>query len=224
MKLDIKRAFLLPFSGYDWLPRLIVLSVLSFSAIDYDYKLYSFIILVPLWSLLLGYLSQFMHNEINNIYPSLPSWKLDILRYFRYGFICSIGILIYFIISCFFILPIGVLAKMIHNNYLEYLYNFMNQIGSTIFIIVPCLYSDNFKFKDILNFPLLRKFIFNAKLEFFISLSIYLILHQIIDVFFFTKKIIFIKTILISIILAITFLIVFNLFAQTYKLSKQIMK
>ena len=99
MQLDFKKAILLPFSGKDWLIRLIVLSLLSFFGIIFysqPSNIENFaIILVLFFIIFLGYFWQFAHNEINNIYPSLPSWKLDVIKYFKQGFICSFNIFAY---------------------------------------------------------------------------------------------------------------------------------
>lgn len=224
MQLDIKKAILLPFSGKNWLLRLIILSILSMSIIESNYKnINSTIILIGFLSILLfGYFCQFAYNSFNNISRNLPSWKLDFSKYLRHGTICLIGILIYAIIFGCIALPFTILAEKSHSIYLKYLYEVMNFL-SLIFIIfvVPCLYAENYKFNVIFELEKLFKKITNVKLEFLICYATYIILTKLNQFIFPYIKVGYMQIIFVSILSAITYAIVFDLFIQTFILAKQ---
>lgn len=224
MQLDFKRAILLPFKGKDWLLRLIILGALSISIVGSEYNINNVnLIIIILAPLLLGYYCQFAHNEFNNIFPSLPSWKLDFIRYFKNGFICFIGGTITFIVLLIMLCPIaGLLIEANQKNFLKYFNSSIHllDIILTIFIM-PCLYSIDFKFKKMIGvFKILRIFSY-AKSEFFVWFLIFIIMHIALKSISIHITSFYIRIILMSLILSISYLTVFDLFIQAFSLSKE---
>lgn len=235
MRLDFKKAILLPFSGKDWFLRLIVLSILSISQIGFHFVIYSkmnfnlyndIIVWMILGLLFFGYFCQFAHNEFNNVSPSLPSWKLDFVKYLRQGFICSIGMFINLLILSALIVPFYALIQAIHGDYINYLstviyYQLFKIVTIYTIFMVPCFYAFKFRFKDMLAFKKNAQTFSNAKLEFLLCFAVFLISSKIISLLSLHIKPIYIQVILTSLILSIVYIVTFDLFIQTFKLSKQ---
>lgn len=251
VKLDFKKAILLPFSGKDWFLRLIVLSVLSFPLtsgyckslnLNIDEVILIFFLLLVIF---LGYFWQFAHNEINNISPSLPSWKLKFVKYFKQGLMCLIvlfsnllfiGLLmgiIYMLVNTILILFVNStisLLQIIHNNtYLRFLYNFAILISEIyllfILFVAPCFYANTFKlfFKDRPQISLLKWFnIFsNAKGEFIFCIAGVFVSHLIVGLISNHIESLYMQIILTSLMLSIIYIVLFDLFIQAFILSKQ---
>lgn len=230
LPLDFKKAILLPFSGKDWVLRLIVLSVLSLPGTNFYCKSFHVdnlnLIILFLFILFLGYFCQFAHNEFNNVSPSLPSWKLDFVKYLRQGFICSIGMFINLLILSALIVPFYALMQAIHGDYINYLstviyYQLFKIVTIYTIFMVPCFYALNFRFKDMLAFKKIAQTFSNAKLEFLLCFAIFIISSKIISLLAPNIKPIYIQVILTSLILSIFYVVIFDLFIQTFKLSKQ---
>lgn len=217
MKLNIKKAILLPFSGKGWFLRLIVISFLSFSMNTYYYNKYSFIPMLFLAFLFLGYFSQFAHNEINDINPTLPSWKLDLLKYFKYGFICFIGLFIYAILLGIIISLIGTLVDIFKIGFWDNLNQIMSNIELIFIILIQCIYSEKFKFKDLLNFLKPIKIILNNKLVFLSCILIIFISDKIAIYYGSNAELIYIKHLIFLVIKPLGYLILINILAQAYK-------
>lgn len=224
MQLDIKKAILVPFSERRWLLVLLILSVLRF-CYKINNNLPFRMVLIFGAILFLGYFCQFVHNEFNNISPSLPSWKSNFIKYLRQGFICSIGMFINLLIFSCFIIPFFALTQVIHNNNVKYVYDLMHQLSEIIMIyvsfIVPCLYAENFKLRTVFNFKKLFKMIFNTKFDFLLCFIILIISGKIISLISLHIKPIYMQIILTSLIFSIVYVVVFDLFIQTFKLHKQ---
>lgn len=226
MKLDFKRAILLPFSGKDWFLRIIVLGALSVSIMGSEYYInnanLTMIFLAPL---LIGYYCQFAHNEFNNIFPSLPSWKIEFIRYFKNGLICFIGGTTTFYLILIILFPITLfLINANEKSLLKYFNSGIHILDLILTIfIMPCLYSLDFKFKNMIGvFKILKLKIFSyAKLEFFVWFSIFIILHIALKSISVHITIFYIRIILMSLILSISYLTVFDLFMQAFLLSKE---
>lgn len=224
MKLDIKRAILLPFSGKDWLLRLIVLSILSLRelrGVSSDIIVLH-VVLFILMAMFWGYFSQYAHNIFNNISIELPSWKLDLKKYFKTGFMCSIGYLINVIIFNFIFLSLSNVAIKFHMEHLKHLSDGLLQFAMIFMLfVIPCLYSEKFKFIDILNYSKLLKIVSNAKFEFLTCILIYFISDKLIHFVFPFLKFAYIQIILTSVLWAIVYIVLFDLLIQSFLLSKQ---
>lgn len=224
MKLDIKRAILLPFSGKDWFLRLIVLSILSIrelKGVNSDIIVLHvalFILLIIFW----GYFSKYSYNIFNNISIELPSWKLDFKEYLKTGFMCLIGYLINIIIFSSIFLSLSNLASKLHIEYLKIFSDGLLQFLIIFMLfVIPCLYSQKFKFIDMLNYSKLFNIISNAKLEFLTCILIYFVSNKLIQFIFPFLKLTYIQIILTSFLWAIVNIVLFDLLIQSFLLSKQ---
>lgn len=243
MQLDIKKAILLPFSGKDWLIRLIVLSLLSFFGIIFysqPSNIENFAIIFVLFFIIFsGYFWQFAHNEINNIYPSLPSWKLDVIKYFKQGFICSFNIFAYLVpvalYLCLLSYLLNIATKSLINPALPSIKIFLTNYSFNIFLtqifavyllfimfITPCLCANVIRFKDrpTVSFSKLFNIISNAKSEFLLALIIFIASSKIIELISKQIQPIYLQIILVCLLLSIVYIIVFDLFVQSFILSK----
>lgn len=96
MKLDIKKAFLSPFSDKDWFWKISLFGYLSLIieiiSMQVDFKhinkinlsLWIFVAF-PIAFVIMGYFIRFIHNEINDIKPLIPEWRLNLKKYFKTG-------------------------------------------------------------------------------------------------------------------------------------------
>lgn len=178
IQLDFKRAILIPFSGKDWPLKLIVVCLLVFSANINFYNKQIFIFMAFFMLICFGYLSQFSHNEINDIAPVLPSWKLDFIKYFKQGFFCLAGMFMYTLLICIIIVPIGVFADILKNKFLDNLYTILIPFMAIILTIIQSIYAEKFNFKDILILSKPIRIILDNKFEFLICVLFYFILLQ----------------------------------------------
>lgn len=243
MQLNIKKAILLPFSGIDWFLRLTVLSLLSFFGIIFysqPSNIENFAIIFVLFFIIFsGYFWQFAHNEINNIYPSLPSWKLDVIKYFKQGFICSFNIFAYLVpvalYMCLLSYLLSIATKSLINPSLPPIKIFLTNYSFNVFItqvfavyllfimfITPCLCANVIRFKDrpIVSFSKLFNVISNAKSEFLLAIIIFIASSKTIELISKQIQPIYLQIILVCLLLSIVYIIVFDLFVQSFILSK----
>ncbi len=221
MQLDIKKALYSPFSRKDWLPTLIVLSLLTFSTITSYYTKYNAVFMFFFMVICFGYSCQFSHNEINNIKPVLPSWKLDFAKYLKYGFFCSLGMALYTLILGIIVIPLGVLANIAESKIFDYSYIFVSNLVLIFIGFVQCLYSENFKFKDMLPLSKPFKLILNVKLELLMCFIVHIITGTIVSYWGNYNGQIYIKNTFFLFTRALGSLILVNLLAQTYKIAKE---
>lgn len=224
LQLDIKKAILLPFSGKDWFLRLIVLSILSIRELRgvnneiIVLHVALFILLIMFW----GYFSKYAHNIFNNISIELPTWKLDFKEYLKAGSICLIGYLINVIIFSLIFLSLSDIASKLHMEHLKNLSDGLFQFVIIFMLfVIPCLYSQKFKFIDMLNYSKLFNIVSNAKLEFLTCILIYFISNKLIQFIFPFLKFTYIQIILTSFLWAIVNIVLFDLLIQSFLLSKQ---
>lgn len=144
------------------------------------------------WSIGLGFLSVFAHNEIHSISPLYPDFKNNIVKYLTIGFKCLIAIFIY---NCAGILLIKLssfifvkLSTVLFKNLfywsidnlfsinfiplMDLILGFSRLLGFTFlcfFMVIGSIvftaFSNNFKFKDSFNFSLIFKIIIQNKLS-----------------------------------------------------------
>lgn len=224
IQLDFKKAILLPFSGKDWILRLVVLIMLSVSGISFPNKnIHSIMIILTFLTILfLGYFSQFAHNKFNNVFPALPDWRLDFIKYFKQGLVCFIGSMIYTIIFGYGAWYIVLLAEKFNINYFENLYKIFELLSVTfVTFFVTCIFAERFKFIDMFNFKKIFRILANAKFEFILCFMFDIGLDRIIEFVSPYLKPLYIHITLISTMLAIAYIMTFDLFTQTFILSKQ---
>lgn len=245
MELDIKKAFLSPFSEKRWYIKLIFpCTTMILILILLDPPLMRTILIpdiavwiiaiacIPALVFLLGFFAQFIHNEISNNKPLLPGMEVKFRDYFIYGLI-SLGIFLIYSI------PNSLLGLIKHTP--------AKDIGAT-FIVIPLLllslflsivgafsqnaYADFFCFKDAIRFKRIFKLMFNVKLEIFIYLIIFFILDKLNSplelgfvaaarsLHFTTTVFLLSKDFAIPIVDLVFTLMFLNLQAQIYKIAK----
>lgn len=239
MKLDIKKAFLSPFTGEGWFGKVTLFGILNiicfafneFFKTNYDkYLLLVFIICMPLGVMLSGYSLQYIHNEIYDIYPILPQWKQNIKSYLKKGIEYFGIVLSYCFIFLLLITPFGLILDKISGAYSNFI------IMPIVFLIIlsvmiiiqleTCSYSQRFEFKDCYEWQSFYGLISKVKKEIVISLFLFFLISALSGIFGLimekTNSIIFmvLEIIIMPYILAATLLIPYNLSAQTYKIAK----
>lgn len=223
MQLDIKRAFLSPFSEKDWPWNLFLFGVLSYItiAIHANMLLKGALIGIPfsilIRVLLFGYLIHYIHNEIHGITPSLPNWKTNIFSYFKKGLECSIIILGYVAIYLIILFIPILLICLIPLSWVKLLFiTLLFIVSLPILGIIVCCYADTLNYSDSFNLKRSYKLFSKAKKEMIFSSFLAFTLIIFADIFtFFTISNIIAVSILTPIILIIS-----NLCTQGYKISK----
>lgn len=227
MDLDIKRAFLSPFSEKRWYVKLIFPVIMSTCGLVFNPNLHiskMLILLTALMSIypniiLAGFYTQFQHNEIHNETPLLPFLDEKVKRYFVYG-LNSFGItLIYLLLGLvlFFVIPnllkgTGIISVLINIIFVLGLI-----VGVIILFFALNAYADYFCFKDAINFGFILKLVAKTPLEIFNFVLFAIPLTVCINfVSSFTNFMLIISPILIVIMR----LILMNLTAQLYKIAK----
>lgn len=114
MRLDIKRAFTLPFASKDWWIKLGIAGVLvALGMLLYDvsqhskFTLLAFIVSIPISALPFGFMLKAINNEITNQETYLPEWNQDLKSYFKYGIASILPTLGYLIVFFIIALLIG---------------------------------------------------------------------------------------------------------------------
>lgn len=206
MKLDIKKAFLSPFSDEKWISKLVILTLFAWTGL---------FLIFPFW-IFIGYCLEFMHNEINNIKPLLPDWHSNFIKYLKYGIGFFIVISIFLILNFIIIFPF---IKSFKVALTIYMFIFL-----IISFAVLCLYSDKLKFSEAFYLKNFFVVISRVQLEFLILILI-MFLPGIILYFgvpLITKFQLY-KNIIIAInylLYPFTTLILYNLIAQIYKKAR----
>lgn len=243
MELNIKKAFCAPFSDKNWylkliFPILTMVTVLILfepmiaAAIPQILGLVVVIGLIPAYFFILGFIVQFMHNEISNNKPLLPGKEIPLKNYLIYGLV-SFGIYIpYSGLQSLLNLAKNVSANGTVNTLIEAFLLVLYLFISIIWAFSQNSYADCFSFKDAIKFKRIFNLIFKVKLEIFIYLTIYLILDKLctplifgyIDIVrklhFSTTAFVISKSFTIPIVGIIAMLIFSNLQAQIYKIAK----
>lgn len=202
IKLDIKKAFLSPFSDDKWKSKIFILAL---SIVTGLFLLFPFLIFI-------GYALQFMHNEIHDIKPLLPDWSSNFIKYLKYG----VGYFV--VISMFFIFSFLVIFPFIKP--FKVAFTIHTIIFSIINFVILCLYSDKLKFSEAFYLKSFFKVISRVQWEF---LTLVLIMSLPVIIYCWIpsiEKSQLYKTIIIVIsylLYPFTTLILYNLIAQTYK-------
>ncbi len=250
MSLDFKKAFLSPFMGKGWLPKLTLITfILVTPAILHEvisFWAYVFIT-IPVSFIMIGYFVQFIHNEIYDIIPLLPQWKLNFKRYFNQGFkytgliFTYTGLLISVLFFTFF-WPLEVLLKDYKS--IQHMIFLITGIifiltGSVFSQFLMCFYADILDFEECFNIKRIYKMFMGVKKEIIISILVYFLLpfvsvssanflltllyNQLSEItgnLTFLLTLGFLFSILLFYLASIPLLIFYNLWAQTYKIAK----
>lgn len=242
MDLEIKRAFLSPFSEEKWYLKLIFPAIMvAFSLISHlavhEHKMAAIILmLITLLPnlVLYGFFAQFAHNEICDEIPLLPSLKSKVKQYFSYG-VKNLGLSICYGIAFFvicFVLSLvigimwGIMSAILGSN------KIILQIAQIIIFVLVLIFmvafmplvqgafADNFSFKEAWNYKRIFKLMLKVKSE----IAIYLLLATCLTIALAIIVLILslpkFTLILAPILTAIEQLISINLYAQVYKIAK----
>lgn len=231
MELDIKKAYLSPFSEEKWYLKLIFPSIMALISIILSNKnlhipnLYVLIIIlisiIPSF-ILSGFFIQFEHNEIHDELPLLPILKSNIPTYGKYGVNC-IGVAIFYgILSLLLLIAFALAIK----------YAVTAKIFIGIILLIPFIlfliaaglaqstYADSFHFTEAINIK--RVFIIMSKVK--VEILVYLLMSIILTflTFFITLILVLsvVGIILVPFTTAILQLIIVNIKAQVYKVAK----
>ncbi len=231
MQLDIKKAFLSPFSDHEWKSKLSILTILGVFLVFQCFKnpnlkqfnVIAEILFLPFSFLNIGYCVKFAHNEIHKIKPLLPVWEFDfLLEYFKYGLLFLVISWIYIICFIIICLPMALLLNHFNIIYLCIFILFSMYLFVIIHSLAINLYADNFKFKEAFNIRYLFNLIKNVKKELFLSILIVIPIGIPYFILVIVYKIPFniFNVVILSFFGSIIDLIVRNVFAQIYKIAK----
>lgn len=218
MQLDIKKAFLSPFSDDKWKSKIFILILLSVFAGLLDGSKIGWLSWFPTF-IFNGYCAQFIYNEIHNINPLLPEWHANFLKYFKYGFIFTIITIIYSIII--FLILFNFIKLSYNAKIIPILFIF-----SVIYFWVSGSYCDNFKFSE--AFAITKFFKLNLRIKWEFLITILIIFGSIIICY---KSVPFlikfnlsqnIIGIIISFLAPFILLFIDNLVAQSYKKGRSL--
>lgn len=168
--LNFKKAFTSPFTGENWKSSLAFIVGMNFTYIIllkntkaiFPGMFYAVIALVVSF-LITGFNFSFLHNEINNDANLMPDWKNNMGKFFKQGFIGSLGVYLYsffpfVIISPIFIL-IPILVMFAHHAKFAYTFTEWYLFYIPLYILMflafvilgafSVLYAVNFKFSDL---------------------------------------------------------------------------
>lgn len=246
MELDIKRAFLSPFSDIEWhinLSLLVFISIFAsllrnnFSNLP---QVFNHIIYAILFLILAGFYTQFQHNEINNEKPLLPKIKSKCIKYLKYGLNVSIITTLYIMVSVsFFGVFNAILSKFLLISHIPHIsesiliallvigllitiiFFFVLATFFSVWTLALCAYADFLKLNVNMNLFYLFKMIKYVKSEMFVYI---LILFTLLCPFLkYANPLlenINIIFFIAQVILVYIQLILFNLAAQVYRLAK----
>jgi hypothetical protein len=160
-----------------------------------------------LFSLFLGYVLHFSHNEINNSFPLVPNWKKSFfIKYLKHG------ILIFIILAVFKLFSYDMTYDFIH--FVFFNFNFYYSLVLASMGLIFVIYSNNFKISDCFNFKEIFKLIYRRKIEFVIYFLL-VIWVQLIIAFIG----LYLPVILFNFVILFSALILLNFIAQIIKLD-----
>lgn len=227
MELNIKKAFLSPFSEKQWYIKWIFPIIVSACFLVFNPNLnfsntvkllIIFVCIIP-YLILWGFLNQFQHNEIHDETPILPILSGKVKNYFIYGTRLCVITLVY-LIFCFvlflialFTLELGLIIKIL---------TILSLFGAVIYLWIALIfaqssYADNFCFRDAMNFKKVFKLMSKVKIEIFIWFLIVALLGFILKLVLMLPLFILI---IYPIVRVLVKLILNNLSAQLYKIAK----
>lgn len=238
MQLDIKKAFLAPFSEEKWYLKLIfpaivfafsIISGILYKTHKIEAFLLSLLILVP-YLVWIGLLSQFAHNEIKDELTLLPELKSKVKQYFIYGVNFLAAYLIYALVFCLiavvFAIILAVLSFATGANKLTMAIIFtvlfvpVAIAVMAILVLIQGAFADNFSIKNTLNIKRIWALICKAKAEIAIYLLLSLVLAIALKMISIILAIPVITIVLIPFCITIEQLISVDLKAQVYKVAK----
>lgn len=220
MQLNFKKAILSPFDAPLWPAKLIILTV-TFMFADFPVHIISFFARF----LILGYVLQFMHNEINFFYPALPRWKSNLISYTKRGFLVSLAVFTYLLILYFIVW----LFPGFGNKFFGYtLLSIVLIVMFVLFLFALCLYADKFELMDAFRLNTMYKMACAAKKEIGLCLLIFtlligfatLIIYCFKTSYFLGKDALLVTVFVTYFLKALIQLFFASLFAQTYKIAK----
>lgn len=233
MNLDIKKAYLSPFSEEKWYIKLIfpvIMAAMTFICnpsmhiIPKQYFwFYILITLVPS-IILYGFFIQFQHNEINDELPLLPSLKSNFAEFARYGVRSVIFTVFYMIIDIFLILLALILLKMSSGTVMSILICGIAVIA-IIFVSIAAniaigAYADKFQLGDAFEIKRIYKLMTKAKVEILIYIVMAVLISLLSGIICAILAITVIGMIFSPVVIAILQLTTLNLEAQVYKIAK----
>lgn len=228
MDLDIKKAFLSPFSEKRWYMKLIFPFIVIACNLMYHSNLHIsktvmlFTVPIALFLniVLIGFFIQFQHNEIDNKEFLLPILNKKVKNYFFWG-LSFIGIMLcylfFFIGSSFCFSGLLYLGETIKILTYSIIY-----IALFLFIIAILFsegsYSDDFCFRKAIDFEHIFKLMSQVKLEILFYIFILIPFVALINIFSEFRNIMIIFSPFVIVIMQ---LIIANLNAQVYKIAKK---
>lgn len=233
MKLDIKKAFYSIFNYNKWLQNLIICcllfgisQILVEASVVMPYKIIPFISGSLISFILFGYILQTMFDEINDK-NYLPLNWVNCLKYLKYGFYINLPVYVYFIPFFFIFLPVQtyfVHFLMKQNISLEFALSIptsllMIILYSIFFPYVSAIFAQDFRLKSCFKISYLMLPIKKALPELLISIGISLILFIPYMIFNLLNMLYLDKKITIAFLVFPIYLIIYNLYAQTYKIA-----
>lgn len=246
MELDIKKAFLSPFSDTEWhinLSLLIFVSIFAsllrnnFSNVP---QVFNHIIYAILFLILAGFYTQFQHNEICNEKPLLPTIKSKCIKYLKYGFTVSIITTLYIMVSVSFLGVFNaILSKFLLISHIPHasksiliallaigllmtiIFFFVLATFFSVWTFALCAYADFLKLNVNMNLFYLFKMIKYVKSEMFVYILIlFTLLCPFLRYVNTSLESINLIFFIAQIILVYIQLILFNLAAQVYRIAK----
>lgn len=249
MELNIKKAFLSPFSDEKWYLKLIfpffmtfLISLIGGKILPQPYNGFLSVISIISFLILSGYYIQFQHNEIHSERLLLPNLKSKKIAYIKLGLFGAIISIFYLIIGFLLMIipqtitPIAMLfirfshasSILIHAiTVISVLSVVVTALmGALLFIswiFSLCAYADHLKFNENVDFIRSFKMMSRVKVETFIFALIAIPID--ILIIFVPQLLEMVKTINGLFIMAIVFIVLmqlieFNLGAQLYKIAK----
>lgn len=246
MDLDIKRAFLSPFSDKKWYVKLIFPSIILlfwvtflnsksyiYKILTYNPSIFIFLIFALVLSIIFaGFIVQFRHNAVYNLKPIIPDLKGNISEYFVQGFISGIINSAYIILNKGLDLighiPVKGIKALILGIFLLLAYILFLILGA----FSQNIYADSFYFHKAFDYKRIFSLMSKVKKEIFIYFIFFFVSSVcfilILVPFAIISRHIHMKTTyflillypIISIIGVILCLILYHLQAQVYNIAK----
>ena len=234
MKLDIKKAMYSPFIGDKWLQTLMIGCLLfEFGQILFElqinmpYKVFTYMIGSLTSLVMVGYIIQNVHNEINNK-DNIPFDWTDCLKYINHALYISLPIYLYFFLLFFILLlPIQTyFTRLLITHYVSFKLDIAIQVSidmiilsSIIFPYISAVFAQDFSLKTCFKITNLILPIKKAFKELMISIGVSLGLFIPYSILCLINYILFNQKLKIAFLLFPIALIIYNLFAQTYKIA-----
>lgn len=249
MQLDIKKAFLSPFSDKKWYQKLIfpifmtfLISLIGGKILPQSYNGFLSVISIVSFLILSGYYIQFQHNEIHGEHPLLPNPKSKKMSYMKFGFFGAI-ISIFYLIAGFLLMispqamapfevifidlshasPISMHAIMVISVVSVVVTTFIGALLFISWMFSLNAYADYLEFNENVDFIRSLKMMSSVKWETFIFALIAVPID--ILIMFLPQLLDMAKAINGLFIIAVVFIVLiqlieFNLGAQLYKIAK----